>query len=67
MEQVTVSRVSSHLAGPVELDVSMLHLVSGGLPKGTWSESGTDSLPKGTWAEALPKGTWAESLPKGTW
>ena len=67
MQQVTVSLASSLAFGPVELDISTLHVVAGGLPKGTWSESPTEGLPKGTWAESLPKGTWSDSLPKGTW
>ena len=58
MEQVTASLVSSLTTGPVELDVSMLQAVAGGLPKGTWSEADVQGLPKGTWVESLPKGTW---------
>lgn len=58
MEQVTTSFPSSLSAGPVELDVSMLQVVAGGLPKGTWSEADVQGLPKGTWIESLPKGTW---------
>ena len=57
MEQVTNSVVPSRTQGPVELDAAQLHLVSGGSPKGTWSET---LSPKGTWSEL-------ESSPKGTW
>lgn len=42
--------------GPVEIDASLLDLVGGGAPKGTWSEV---DAPKGTWNETdAPKGTW---------
>ena len=43
---------------PVELDASLLELVSGGSPRGTWMEE-ADS-PRGTWSET-------ESSPRGTW
>lgn len=58
MEQVTKSVAQPQSQGPVELDAAQLLLVSGGLPKGTWST--VTALPKGTWTEvqALPKGTW---------
>ena len=67
MDQVTASPVSSLSAGPVELDISMLQAVAGGLPRGTWSE--VQGLPRGTWSETegLPRGTWESSLPRGTW
>jgi hypothetical protein len=48
--------------GPVEIDASLLHLIGGGAPKGTWSEQSSDA-PKGTWNEALS----VEPAPKGTW
>ena len=65
MQQITKSIVSSSVSAPVELDLSQLACVAGGLPKGTWSE--LMGLPKGTWESSLPKGTWEASLPKGTW
>ena len=43
--------------GPVEIDASLLHLVGGGTPKGTWlveeSLVSTDTVETPT-----PKGTW---------
>ena len=47
---------SKALDTPVELSADLLDKVSGGLPKGTWSEESSaatteenTSLPKGTW------------------
>lgn len=48
--------------GLVEIDASLLHLVSGGAPKSTWDEQGTDA-PKSTWGEELT----ADPAPKSTW
>lgn len=48
--------------GLVELSPAQLHLVGGGLPKGTWSE--VEGLPKGTWDSAMGG---EDNLPKGTW
>jgi hypothetical protein len=58
--------VPSRVSAPVALDPADWRRISGGLPKGTWTEP--TGLPKGTWGEpdqavsgdeyALPKGTW---------
>lgn len=53
--------------GLVELQPHELRLVSGGLPRGTWSE--TNGLPRGTW-NADGAATLSDdetSLPRGTW
>ncbi len=43
--------------GPVEIDASLLHLVGGGTPKGTWFVA--DALVSVDAVEApAPKGTW---------
>jgi len=58
--QVLNTNTQAHTQGPVEIDAAMLHLIGGGLPKGTWSpaiteppvattEGGSSDLPKGTW------------------
>jgi hypothetical protein len=67
MKQITVLAVSSPAKGPLELDLALLTLVSGGLPRGTWSD--VQGLPRGTWSEpeALPRGTWESLLPRATW
>lgn len=65
MQQITSAEFSSLASAPVELDASLLHLVGGGLPKGTWSE--VMALPKGTWSESLSGSTEQSALPKGTW
>ena len=64
--QQVVNQAEVKVNGPVELDASLLHLVGGGAPKGTWNEV---DAPKGTWNDVnAPKGTWNEpDAPKGTW
>ena len=43
--------------GPVEVDASLLHLVGGGAPKGTWLVDET-LLSLDTVETPAPKGTW---------
>jgi hypothetical protein len=56
MEQITKVQPSSRVATPVDLNPDQLQLVSGGLPKGTWSEF--FGLSKEISEQSLPKGTW---------
>ena len=44
--QQVVNQAEVEVNGPVELDASLLHLVGGGAPKGTWN---APDAPKGTW------------------
>lgn len=43
--------------GPVEVDASLLHLVGGGTPKGTWLVDDT-LVSVSTVETPTPKGTW---------
>lgn len=43
--------------GPVEIDASLLHLVGGGAPKGTWLVD-EPLLSADTVETPAPKGTW---------
>lgn len=51
-KQVSPSQTLSNdkLAAPREIDASLLHLVSGGAPKSTWSvQTLSIQAPKSTW------------------
>lgn len=57
-----VTAAQDQAQGLVEIDASLLHLVSGGAPKSTWDEQSSDA-PKSTWGAALS----ADPAPKSTW
>ncbi|CAN5184336.1 hypothetical protein BH11PSE10_BH11PSE10_11730 [soil metagenome] len=57
--QVLNSNSKENTQGPVEIDAALLHLIGGGLPKGTWSPAGSDPI-------ATTEGGGSD-LPKGTW
>lgn len=55
--QQALINTQDQATGPVEIDASLLHLVGGGAPKGTWlvdetllsTDTADTSAPKGTW------------------
>ncbi len=54
-----MNELSTRNDAPLELSAEQLELVSGGTPRGTWSEQ--QSTPRGTWSEeqsSTPRGTW---------
>jgi hypothetical protein len=57
-QKVLSQETQTQTQGPVEIDAQMLHLIGGGLPKGTWGP-GEDATLVATGGETpLPKGTW---------
>lgn len=65
MQAISSSQSCSLPTPPVELTDVELHLVAGGLPKGTWVS--LLGLPKGGWSESNPGDSLQSGLPKGTW
>ena len=63
-QQISLSlNTQDQASGPVEIDASLLHLVGGGTPKGTWGPAQEGAPVEDQTAAAL-----AESpTPKGTW
>ena len=50
-------KAQDQATGPVEIDASLLHLVGGGTPKGTWLVE-ESFISVDTVEPPTPKGTW---------